>query len=357
MSHVDEGRLHAWLDGAYGDPALAQERAEIEAHLAACATCRAALEEERLVRERASAVLRAASPAVGSAPPAWSDVLARRERDTAPAPRRRRGVPIAWAASLVLAVGAGWMAAIQLGRDDASVAESQALSVDQAARVGDEVPAAPRPSPDPAPGAGEGGRAGAAPPPAAPDRSSFRDLRVESRARGLEAPVEARREAAKAFEADELAVVSVPGAELLRDYDRAVLDAAWQPSNLDAARAALGREPATLADAEVESIEVASGEQGTAVRVVQRLDPFTLLEIVQRRDPSDDDAQERARQAPMAQAAAEEAEPDSLFVLSPDPDRGAAVVSLRRGDVTLLLRAQVPVDSLRALAARVREPD
>ena len=42
MSHVDEGTLHAYLDGEL--PSV--ERTALEAHLADCATCRANLAEE-----------------------------------------------------------------------------------------------------------------------------------------------------------------------------------------------------------------------------------------------------------------------------------------------------------------------
>src|SRR5439155_15691994 len=50
MSHVDEGTLHAYLDGELPS----SERVALEAHLAQCATCRAGLEEERALRARAS---------------------------------------------------------------------------------------------------------------------------------------------------------------------------------------------------------------------------------------------------------------------------------------------------------------
>ncbi|HUH13554.1 MAG TPA: zf-HC2 domain-containing protein, partial [Longimicrobiales bacterium] len=61
MPHIDEGRLAAYLDGALGasDPAGA---AAVRAHLETCADCRARLEEERALRERASAILGLAEP-------------------------------------------------------------------------------------------------------------------------------------------------------------------------------------------------------------------------------------------------------------------------------------------------------
>src|SRR6266702_7658635 len=56
MSHVDEGTLHAYLDGEL--PTV--ERAAVERHIAECATCRANLAEERALLERATALLGAA---------------------------------------------------------------------------------------------------------------------------------------------------------------------------------------------------------------------------------------------------------------------------------------------------------
>jgi anti-sigma factor RsiW len=53
MSHVDEGALHAYLDGEL-PPA---ERAGLEAHLAQCSACKTLLTEERALLERASALL------------------------------------------------------------------------------------------------------------------------------------------------------------------------------------------------------------------------------------------------------------------------------------------------------------
>jgi anti-sigma factor RsiW len=97
MSHVDEGTLHAYLDGELPSP----ERAALESHLAQCATCRAQLGEERALLERATALLGSARPVERALPP--FEQLRR-------APRRpwymRTG--FAWAASLVLAVGLGY---------------------------------------------------------------------------------------------------------------------------------------------------------------------------------------------------------------------------------------------------------
>lgn len=357
MSHVDEGRLHAWLDGAYEEPALAEEGREVAEHLATCASCRAALERERALRERAGGVLRAASPEVGA--PAWEEVLARRQAATPATSPRRRRIPVAWAASVVLAVGAGWIASRELMREPAgrTQAESDAMMVEQGAApsVADPMTAVRQRATDGDAGAGAPAR-GEAGGVASQAGQRLRDATEADRPQAMPFSLESRREAAapalaerKAMEGEELAIVSVPGAELLRDYDRAVLGDAWQDTTAAAATDVLGRVPAALEGASVESVQVAQSEQGRAVRVVQRLDPFTLLELVQRREPEAEAALGRAANLEAAPT------PDSLFVLAADPDRGAAVVSLRRGDITLLLRAPVSVDSLRALAARIRE--
>src|SRR5438045_5268938 len=92
VSHVDEGMLHADLDGELPAP----ERAALEIHIAQCATCGARLAEERSLIERASAVLGAARPSERPAP---------RLKE-----RRILGarLPFAWAATVLLALGIGY---------------------------------------------------------------------------------------------------------------------------------------------------------------------------------------------------------------------------------------------------------
>jgi hypothetical protein len=97
MSHVDDGTLHAYLDGE----STAVEREHLEAHLAGCAACRARLEEERLLIERAGRLLGLAAPPERAAPPFHE---LRRPRHGGGGYR----LPLAWAATLALAVGIGW---------------------------------------------------------------------------------------------------------------------------------------------------------------------------------------------------------------------------------------------------------
>ncbi len=102
MQHVDEGLLHAWLDGERA--ALGPARAEeVRRHLDGCAECRTRLGEARELRDRADALLRGGGP-VGVEVPPFESLAGR-----VPA-RRSRTRMLAWAASLVLALGAGWLA-------------------------------------------------------------------------------------------------------------------------------------------------------------------------------------------------------------------------------------------------------
>ena len=101
VSHVDEGTLHAFLDGELP----AGERAQVESHLVECAACRNRLTEERGLIERADRLLTLAALPTGHThrpPPA-----------SAPAPSLRRRprltVSAAWAASIALAFLTGWM--------------------------------------------------------------------------------------------------------------------------------------------------------------------------------------------------------------------------------------------------------
>jgi len=130
MSHVDDGLIHAWLDGALfpGDP----KRVAFEKHLGLCDECQARVEEARRIRDRAADVLKSLAPdavrvepfeqmiarrraeraAAEAGPAARDDVPGRVDAATpitaAPSRRRRRFIPLAWAASLLMAVSAGW---------------------------------------------------------------------------------------------------------------------------------------------------------------------------------------------------------------------------------------------------------
>ena len=95
MSHVDDGMLHAYLDGALS----ALDAVRVERHVADCAACQQRLDAARVVIQRAARLLEwAGPPAERAAPP-----LAELRPYSAP----RWQVPVAWAATIVIALGVG----------------------------------------------------------------------------------------------------------------------------------------------------------------------------------------------------------------------------------------------------------
>lgn len=97
MSHIDEGTLHAYLDGELS----AVERADLERHLSVCVPCRNALHEARGFLSESDLLVQAldmpesASHAVATLPVAT--------------PRRSfRPATLAWAASILVAIGLGY---------------------------------------------------------------------------------------------------------------------------------------------------------------------------------------------------------------------------------------------------------
>jgi len=107
MQHLDEGTLQAWLDRPRSglDPS---EVAEIERHLASCDVCASRLSALQASDDRARSLLSVGRDAVVAAPPY------QRIAERAAGSRRRRRAQkrltaMAWAASIVVAIGVGWL--------------------------------------------------------------------------------------------------------------------------------------------------------------------------------------------------------------------------------------------------------
>src|SRR6184192_74701 len=142
MSHVDDGALHAYLDGELSP----LESQDVEAHIAQCPGCRGRLEEERALIARADELLGLAAPPDRATPPF-------RPGDREPPVRLwwRVRLPLAWAATVVLALGAGlYLGSGVLPRHRAvvqnsgDVATAKALPAPAAPEPAAVPPAAPR---------------------------------------------------------------------------------------------------------------------------------------------------------------------------------------------------------------------
>jgi anti-sigma factor RsiW len=105
MSHIDEGTLHAYLDGELNERQLL----EIEEHVSACDPCSHRLESARAAAGRASALMAELEPAAAQAPSFRELEERAAARAQAAAPRRSRVRPrLAWAASIAIAFAVGW---------------------------------------------------------------------------------------------------------------------------------------------------------------------------------------------------------------------------------------------------------
>jgi hypothetical protein len=107
MSHRDEGFFHAVLDGEVAS----SELAAMEQHLRECADCRAKYEEARAFRDEAAALVVALDPVPSLATASIRSIATAR-------PRRRWPIGVAWAATILGAVGLGYRMG---GRQDAGL--------------------------------------------------------------------------------------------------------------------------------------------------------------------------------------------------------------------------------------------
>ncbi len=176
MQHLDEGTLQTWLDRERAglDPS---ELAAIQSHLTTCDECAKRLEELEALDGRAHALLGVGAQASDPATPPFEDVV-QRARGTK---NRQRALSrirsMAWAASIVLALGVGWMTN-DIYRGGAPEMEAPAML----------------------PGAGQERASASDAPPA--------ELNLQS---NESAPAARRREAAALTEAAQAAPESLPG--------------------------------------------------------------------------------------------------------------------------------------------------
>lgn len=420
MSHVDEGTIHAWLDGALApeDP----ERAAFEAHIRECAECRDRVEAERRVRDRAAAVLEQVRPdnvrvepfakilaarrgavagsaagaaregpgaASGAGTPSDSNAVDGAEATPDITPRRTFRIPMAIAATLVLATTATWMAR-RIGRApaqprtavEADAARAPALGGAEMNRVApsaQNAPATLSAAPSEQKASAERGTAAAdrqiaaggfraadsvaglraqaraqEPPPVLaivepPERSRAETRRIDSLARASGAAGAVGRNERVAQEG-----VAAGGelADAIADpFAARVLESTIDWQTVDAAEAArrLGRVPASIPDLAVDSLQAGAVEGRAVIRLVQTTIAGEHLELVQ--------------WAPVPASAITADERPKAAAPSPPVDAmakrddRASLASYRfavPGGV-VVLRGALPADSLAALARRVRQ--
>jgi len=256
MLHVDDGTLHTYLDGELA-PAEAQG---VDAHLAQCPACRDRLEQERALITRAGELLAMAAPPDRELPPF-------RAGDLKPPTRLwwRVRLPLAWAATIVLALGIG----TYLGRGVEQGRRAETAADTEPARLRAlEAPIRPEQARRESRVAARGtARKPPAAPPAVPAQPTTD--RADYVARQRDAQV-----AARAMAAPQPGLVPLDG-------ERDVLKGS--PIGVDTARALLGTDPLVVPGAPIRAIYRAREIGYSAVIVEQALDSSTVIEVVNRR--------------------------------------------------------------------------
>jgi len=354
MSHVDDGRFAAYLDGETDHT----ETTEIREHTEACANCRARLDDLRRVREQARAILRSSAP-VSRQAPALAELAARaRVRESEAAQRRQLGQlrRFAWAASVVLAVAVGWYAREASFRPRAETVPRGAVSLDTAAPLvvsGEPAEVRRSVSGELASGAGGGTRV-AAPAPA---------LRDEAKSVRMAPPPEPdpRAEADRLAQREPRLEIAPPAAapQARQAAPPELAGAAnepepWTPVDLGRATAALGQPPLIVPGLELLGYATHADQQG-AVRVTQQLGD-EVLELIQVADAGQLEraaAEVRAADAPAARGRVTAPSAPGAARMEPVIEMPGGV-TVRMSGVRVTGRAAIPADSLSALLRRLR---
>jgi len=367
MTHLDEGQLHAYLDHEERDSTGA-ERQDTDRHLAECAECRAQLEAERRIRDRAHTLLGATGPAGVSAPP-FDAVLERARRQRARPFRVPRTVALAWAASVALALTVGWYArslvlgagggAAAAGVAGAAPESATAVGAAEAAGAADEMRvgttrAAPPAARQLAQGIGADEMAG----PERVTQVSQQEVRAEApaapatlqdRARANLAVAEAKAERDTGALVVGVTGAPVPSAAPAITLRRAVpaaemAEEVWVTVTPAEAERRLGGPLATIPG--LPSLRTTVFGTGPAVmtRTIQVLGPGLTIELVQERGSP-----------PAKERAAVPAAPPEAAGRAAAAEPGPSITVQWEG-FSVTGRALVPADSLRKLLSRLRRP-
>ena len=300
--HIPDDELHAYLDQA-----LPRSRCvKLESHLAACPGCRARRDATAALRDRTTLLLATLTPERKRIPPSYEEL---QRRAVARPGRRFLWRDLAWAASILLAVGVGY------GMRSSSSSATPPAVADRAMDV--LVPPAAATAPAlVANAAPESRRERTAP---ARDSSSPRERREAMLARG-EMPPPPR---SVQISTDSLPPETAPTAGL------------WRTVPWTEAKEQAGHAPPRVDGVPVVEVQVQSRpdhEQGRPVTVVaQQLSSGQLITTIE--GPVD----------------------DVWALLSRRGDRGdtAGAETVRQGSRLLAVTGQLPADSLRAMVRRV----
>lgn len=341
MSHVDDGELTAYADGAW--PANDPVALRIGAHLSTCENCRTRLEQAHVLRDRAAEVLGYATPARVQAPPAFESLEAQLATST---PRRRRPLELAWAASIIMALGLGWFGRgfWQNPPTGSDVAVREAMRAETQTQSAAPTAAANQAAADAQPGTGSAATAAPRPAPVQPPPVAAAELRRERAPERAQAEQDMSDRAGFAGRAAGNArVAAAPPAAA--EAPRVTMESA-------AAAPVLRGEHITAAEAERRGLNVPRIPalpiarvvlNGDTTSVVHTLPDGRLVTLTATADPA---GQALAQRDAAAEASA--AAPQMAKTAGPTP-----IVVRVRGNV-VRVTGDVTADSLRSLAGKIR---
>jgi hypothetical protein len=317
MRHIPEEELHAYLDQGLSR----SQCVEIESHLAACPSCQASRDAIAALRDRTTALLAKLAPPRGF-PPAFESL--RRRAAVQATARRRRIQIVAWAASLVMAVGLGWMASFLLTTQGPAPRATARRTVAPSAAA-PQAPAAAIPAIK-----------------AAPLKSSPVSRRVRQ-----------RRPAPAATAAIQLTPVVAPPSLQLSSVDiprpEPELNGMWRTMSWDRAQAEAGDklphiDGLPVVQVQLQLLPTDQGKQPLMV-VAQQLSSGEVIRTIE--GPTNDVshllAQQTSNQDPTTTRV------DS-YGASGGPDR---TMAMQRGDRMLVITGALPSDSLLAMIRRL----
>jgi hypothetical protein len=320
MRHIPEEELHAYLDQGLSR----SQCVEIESHLAACPSCQADRDGIAALRDRTTALLAKLAPPRGF-PPAF-DSLRRRAAIEVSARRRRINI-VAWAASLIIAVGLGWTANYLTSTPIQAPARIARQVVATPSAIPTVTPAILRPSVQDAP------RARPA-------------IRRQSRRASAESSAVAPPPVV-APPSLELSSIDIPRAE--SDLE---LDGMWRTMSWAGAQAQAGDKLPHIDGLPVVQVQLQASEQGRQplMVVAQQLSSGEVIRTIE--GPTSDVSHLLARRTmtdPDPTVAARDSSRPSTAV----PDHTDRTMAMQRGDRMLVITGALPSDSLLAMIRRL----
>ncbi|HEX5818666.1 MAG TPA: zf-HC2 domain-containing protein [Gemmatimonadales bacterium] len=304
--HIPDDELHAYLDQA-----LPRSRCvKLESHLAACPGCRARRDATAALRDRTTLLLASLAPERKRIPPSFEEL---QRRSAARPAARFAWRDLAWAASILLAVGVGYGMRSSAGGAPVPVPAGQTVAAVEAL------------TPSPA------------------ESAPAIEVSDEPRARRERSVAPARDTAARTEDREAmLALAETPppprSTQISTDTlprETAPTTGLWRTVPWTEAKEQMGSQPPRVDGVPVVEVQVQSGRDrqgGRPVTVVaQQLSSGELITTIE--GPVD----------------------DVWALLSRRGDRGdtAGAETLRQGSRLLAVTGELPADSLRAMVRRV----